>query len=65
MAVIPNNRSRASKYPLDKHPCADRHLVGCCFSKLKQVRRVATRCEKTASNFLAVITVAAIALWLR
>ncbi|HTE43336.1 MAG TPA: IS5/IS1182 family transposase, partial [Steroidobacteraceae bacterium] len=40
-------------------------LVECCFSKLKQFRRVATRFEKTAKNYLAVITVAAIALWLR
>lgn len=65
IAVIPNNPSRAKKYPLDKHLYAQRHLVECCFSKLKQFRRVATRFEKTASNYLAVITVAAIALWLR
>ena len=50
---------------LDKPLYAQRHLVECCFSKLKQFRRVATRFEKTARNYLAVITVAAIALWLR
>ena len=33
--VIPNNPSRALKYPLDKHLHAPRHLVQCC-SKLKQ-----------------------------
>ena len=65
LAVIPNNPSRALKHPLDKHLYAQRHLVECCFSKLKQFRRVATRFEKTAKNYLAVITVAAIALWLR
>jgi transposase len=48
LAVIPNNPSRALKYPLDKHLYAQRHLVECCFSKLKQFRRVATRFEKTA-----------------
>ena len=48
LAVIPNNPSRALKYPLDKHLYAQRHLVACCFSKLKQLRRVATRFEKTA-----------------
>jgi len=42
-----------------------RHLVECCFNKLKHFRRVATRYEKTARNFLAFITVSAIALWLR
>ncbi len=29
--VIPNNPSRAQKYPLDKHLCAQRHLVEHCF----------------------------------
>jgi transposase len=64
-AVIPNNPSRALKYPLDKHLYAQRHLVECYFSKLKQVRRVATRFEKTARNYSAVITLAAIILWMR
>src|SRR5215204_6806801 len=30
LAVIPNNPSRASKYPLDKSLYAQRHLVECC-----------------------------------
>ena len=62
LAVIPNNPSRALKYPLDKHLYAQRHLVECCFSKLKQFRRVATRFEKTARNYRAVVTLAAIHL---
>jgi len=65
LAVIPNNPSRALKYPLDKHLYAQRHLVECCFSKLKQFRRVATRFEKTVRNYRAVVTLAAIILWLR
>ena len=65
LAVIPNNPSRALKYPLDKHLYAQRHLVECCFSKLKQFRRVATRFEKTARNYRAVVTIAAIVLWMR
>ena len=65
LAVIPNNPSRAHKHPLDDHLYAQRHLVECCFSRLKQFRRVATRFEKTARNYLAVITLAAIVLWLR
>ncbi len=60
IAVIPNNPSRALKYPLDKHLYAQRHRVHCCFSKLKQFRRVATRFEKTARNYRAVLTLAAI-----
>jgi transposase len=65
LAVIPSNPSRASKHPLDRHLYAQRHLIECCFSKLKQFRRVATRFEKTARNYLAVITLAATILWLR
>lgn len=65
VAVIPSNPSRARKHPLDKHLYAQRHLVECCFSKLKQFRRVATRFEKTARNYRAVVTLAAIVLWLR
>jgi hypothetical protein len=46
-------------------PSAQRHLIECCFSNLKQFRRVATQYEKTARNYLAVVTRAAIVLWLR
>jgi len=62
--VIPNNPSRARTYPLHKHLYAQRHLIECCFSKLQQFRRVATRFEKTARHYLAVVTIAAIALWI-
>lgn len=65
LAVIPNNPSRTFKHPIDKQLYAQRHLVECCFSKLKQFRRVATRFEKTARNYRAVVTIAAIVLWLR
>ena len=64
-AVIPNNPSRTRKYPIDRHLYAQRHLIECCFSKLKQFRRVATRFEKTARNYLAIITIAATILWIR
>jgi transposase len=65
LAVIPSNPSHTRKYPLDKQLYAQRHLIECCFSRLKQFRRVATRFEKTARNYLAVVTLAATILWLR
>jgi transposase len=65
VAVIPNNPSRARKHPFDRHLYAQRHLIECCFSKLKHFRRVATRFDKTARNYLAVVTIAATVLWLR
>ncbi len=61
VAVIPNNPSRANNYPLD----AQRHLAECCFSRLKKFRRVATRFEKTARNYLAVVTLGDHRPWLR
>ena len=64
IAVIPNNPSRTQKHPLDKDLYAQRHLIECCFSKLKHFRIVATRFEKTATNYLAVVTIAAIVLWI-
>lgn len=65
IAVIPNNPSRARKHPIDRHLYAQRHLIECCFSKLKQFRRVATRFEKTARNYRAVVSIAATILWIR
>jgi len=65
VAVIPNNPSRSTKLPFDEDLYKERHLVECCFSKLKQFRRVATRYEKTAQNFLAIVTIAATILWIR
>ena len=65
LAVIPNNPSRAQRYPVDEHLYAMRSLIECCFSKLKQFRRVSTRYEKTARNYLSVVTLAATILWLR
>ena len=65
VAVIPDNPSRATKHLLDKALYRERHLVECCFSRLKQFRRVATRYEKTAQNYLAFVTLAATILWLR
>lgn len=64
-AVIPNNPSRSLKHSLDEHLYAQRYLVECCISRLKQFRRVATRYEKTARNYLAIVVIAAILLWLR
>jgi putative transposase len=65
IAVIPNNPSRAIKLPFDAALYKERHLVECCIGKLKQFRRVATRYEKTARNYLAVVTIAATVLWIR
>jgi transposase len=64
-AVIPSNPSRARAVPYDKDLYKERHVVECFFAKLKQFRRIATRYEKTAANFLAMVHLACAMIWLR
>jgi transposase len=42
----------------------ERNLVERMISRLKQLRRVATRYEKRGENCLAMLTISAILLWL-
>ena len=44
---------------------AKRNVVERCILRLKQYRRVATRYEKRASMYLAMVTLASIILWTR
>jgi transposase len=44
---------------------AARNLVERFFNKIKPCRRVATRYDKLAANYLAFIQLASIRLWLR
>jgi transposase len=47
------------------HACyRERNRVERLINRLKQCRRVATRYEKLAENYLAMVTLAAILLWL-
>ena len=64
-AIIPSSPSRARRLPLDGHLHKERHLVECCIGKLKHFRRVAARDERTARDYLAVVTAAATILRLR
>jgi len=42
-----------------------RNLIERFFNKLKHFRRIATRYDKTARNFLAAVLLAASRLWMR
>ena len=42
-----------------------RNLVERFFNKLKHFRKIATRYEKTARNYLAAVLIASSRLWLR
>ena len=47
----------------DKEAYRRRNVVERCVNKLKQWRSVATRYEKRAANYQAMLTLAAILLW--
>jgi len=64
VAVIPSKKNRKMPRLLNKELYIERHLVECFFQKLKRNRRVATRYEKLATNFLGIVFLAAITLWL-
>ena len=52
-AVIPSRSTRLRPRPLDAHLYRERNQVERLFARLKQCRRVATRYDKTARNYLA------------
>ena len=58
-AVIANNPSRARRIPCHRALYRERNLIERCLLRLKAFRRVATGYDKTASSFLAFVTIAA------
>ena len=61
---IPSHPQRAVQRRPNKKVYALRYLVECFFHELKRFRRLATRYEKTARNYLALIHLACTRLWL-
>ena len=57
-----NEKRRAGSF--DKEAYRERNVVERTINRLKQFRRVATRYEKRAVNYRAMLTIAAIVLWL-
>jgi transposase len=64
-AHIPTCRDRKRQRSVDPALYRHRNLVERFFNKLKHFRRIATRYEKTARNFLAAIFIASARLWTR
>ena len=64
-AVIPSLKNRAVQRDYDRERYKDRNLAERFWNKVKHYRRVATRYEKTARNFLAFVHVASIMVLLR
>jgi transposase len=63
--VIPPLGSRTAEIDYDKNAYGLRYLIECFINKIKHYRRVATRYEKTARNFLSMLALAAAMIWLR
>lgn len=59
-AVIPPTASRTEQRSYDATLYADRNKIERLFNRLKQYRRVATRYDKLARNYLAFVEVACI-----
>jgi putative transposase len=64
-AVIPPKANRKHQREYDKHLDKERNLAERFMNRLKQNRRVATRYEKTARNYLAFAHLASIFILLR
>lgn len=62
---IPSCSRRIVKRSVDPALYRRRNLIERFFCKLKQFRRVATRYDKLARNFLAAVLIAATRIWTR
>jgi transposase len=62
--VIPSHPTRTVQRGYDRDLYKARHLIENFFARLKQYRAIATRYDKTASNFLGAIHLAAAVVWL-
>jgi transposase len=64
-AVIPQPRTQRPRALVDWAAYRERNQIERLIGRLKHFRRVATRYEKLAANYLAMVRIAAIRLWLR
>ena len=63
-AVIPPRNHRNTLREYDREVYKERNLVERLFQKLKQFRRIATRYERLARNYQAMLYLAASLIWL-
>lgn len=63
-ANIPPKANRREPICFSKHLYKARNLVERFFNRIKRFRRIATRYDKLAENFLAAVKLASIRVWL-
>lgn len=60
---MPNRSNRKQPFSFDKKSYKQRHLIENAFARIKEFRRVFTRYDKLARNFLASACLAAAIVW--
>ena len=64
-AVIPARKNRKEQPAYDKHLYKERHLIEGFIGKLKTFRRIFSRFDKLARNYLSFLHFASTLIWLR
>ncbi len=64
-AVIPPHQRATVKRDYDTWVYRERHLIECCFNKLKHFRRVFSRFDKLDRSFLGFVQFVCALVWLR
>jgi len=64
IAVIPPRRNRTTVRAYDEYLYRERNLVERVFQKLKHYRRIATRYERLAITYQAMLSLVATVIWL-
>lgn len=65
MPVIPPKANRRAPAACDFRQYRDRNRIERMFNRLKQARRIATRYDKTAASFMALLCLSASRIWLK
>jgi transposase len=61
--VIPNKSNRKQRFRFSKKSYRQRHRIENAFCRLKDFRRIATRYDRLARNFLASVCLVAAIVW--
>ena len=64
LPVIPSRKGRSVPQKTDWRRYRDRNRIERMFNKLKQMRRIATRYDKTALSFMSFLNIATARLWI-
>ena len=62
-AVVPNKSNRKQPFCFDRKAYRQRHRIENAFCRLKDFRRIATRYDRLARNFLASVCIVAAIVW--